>query len=221
MTRLIGIVAVLLAASQFGCNLLKRPEPKPFEARVKVFGDPGTPLKGADVWYKQKKVGVTDDAGLVNFRLKGAEGEVYDLTVKCPTGYQSPAKPVSVVLRNTSDPAQRPEYQVDCPKSSRAVVVAVRADSGPNLAVMYLGREVARTDVSGAAHVFLEVPPNQVFQLAISTDTDGAKDLRPQSPTATFEVKQADDVFVFDQKFKVERKKVRGGRAKPKGPTPL
>ena len=110
---------------------------------------------------------------------------------------------------------------MDCPKSSRAVVVAVRADSGPNLAVMYLGREVARTDVSGAAHVFLEVPPNQVFQLAISTDTDGAKDLRPQSPTATFEVKQADDVFVFDQKFKVERKKVRGGRAKPKGPTPL
>ncbi len=221
MVRPTWVVAALASVSLLGCDLLKRPEPKPFEARVKVFGDPGQPLKGADVWYKQKKVGVTDDAGLVNFRLKGAEGEVYDLTVKCPTGFTSPSKPVSVVLRNTSDPTQRPEYQVDCIKSSRTVVVAVRADSGANLPVMYLGKEAARTDASGAAHVFLEVPPNQVFQLSIATEGDGGKDLRPQNPTATFEVKQADDVFVFDQKFKVEKKKVRGGKAKPKGPTPI
>ncbi|MBI3201365.1 MAG: hypothetical protein HYZ29_07460, partial [Myxococcales bacterium] len=114
------------------------------------------------------------------------------------------------------------EYQVDCIKSSRTVVVAVRADSGANLPVMYMGKEAGRTDASGAAHVFLEVPPNQVFQLSIATDGDGAKDLRPQNPTATFEVKQADDVFVFDQKFKVEKKKVRGGgKPRPKGPTPI
>lgn len=215
-------VTALAALSLFGCDMLKPPPPKPFEARVKVFGDPGQPLKGAEVWYKQKKIGVTDDSGVVNFRLKGAEGEVYDLTLKCPTGFQSPAKPVSVTLRKTSDPSQRPEYQVDCPKSSRSVVVAVRADSGPNLPVMYLGREVARTDVSGAAHVFLEMPPNQMFQLSISTDAEGAKDLRPQNPAATFEVKQSDDVFVFDQKFKLEKKKFKGGgKAKPKGPTPI
>lgn len=215
-------VIALAALALFGCDILKPPPPKPFEARIKVFGDPSQPLKGAEVWYKQKKIGVTDDAGVVNFRLKGAEGEVYDLTLKCPTGYQSPAKPVAVTLRKSSDPNQRPEYQVDCPKSARSVVVAVRADSGPNLPVMYLGKEVARTDVSGAAHVFLELPPNQMFQLSLSTDGDANKNLRPQNPAATFEVKQHDDVFVFDQKFKLEKKVVRsGGRTKPSGPTPL
>jgi hypothetical protein len=219
-------VCSLVVANAFACDVLKPPPPKPFDARIKVFGDPGQPLRGAEVWYKSssgnKKIGVTDDSGVVNFRLKGAEGDNYELTVKCPPGYTSPAKPVSVVLRKTTDPNARPQYEVDCPKATRSVVVAVRADSGPNLPVLFLGKEVARTDVSGAAHVALEVPPNQMFSLQISTDGPDAKDLRPQNPTSTFEVKQSDDVFVFDQKFKVEKKKVyRGGRAKPSGPKPL
>jgi hypothetical protein len=216
-------LAVAIGAfALFGCDILKPPPPKPFEARLRVFGDPNQPLKGADVYYKQRKIGTTDDAGTVSFRLKGAEGEVYSLTVKCPDGYTSPVKPVSVVLRKNVDPKKRPEYDVDCPKSSRAVVVAVRADSGPNLPVLYLGREVARTDASGAAHVMLDLPPNQMFQLELSTNGDDAKDLRPQNPTSTFEVKQEDAVFVFDQKFKVEKKRYRGpSRRKPSGPTPL
>lgn len=217
------LAAVVLAAvSVLGCDILKPPPAKPFEARLKVFGDPEQPLKGAEVYYKQKKIGTTDDAGSVSFRLKGAEGDVYALTIKCPDGYTSPAKPLSVVLRKTADPKKRPEYQADCPKASRTVVVAVRADSGPNLPVLYLGREVGKTDESGAAHVLLDLPPNQTFQLELSTAGDAAKDLRPQNPTSAFEVKQEDAVFVFDQKFKIEKKRVRGGgRPKKSGPTPL
>jgi len=221
MTPRVLAVIALGAFALSGCDILKPPPPKPFEARLKVFGDPEQPLKGADVFYKQKRIGTTDDAGTVSFRLKGAEGEVYDLTVKCPEGYTSPVKPVSVVLRKTTDPKKRPEYQVECPKSTRSVVVAVRADSGPNLPVLYLGREVAKTDVSGAAHILLELPPNQMFQLQLSTSGDDAKDLRPQNPTSAFEVKQEDAVFVFDQKFKVEKKRVYRGRRKSSGPTPL
>lgn len=213
---------VLSAFAVSGCNILKPPPPKPFEARLKVFGDPGQPLKGADVYYKQKKIGTTDDAGTVSFRLKGAEGDVYALTIKCPEGYTSPSKPLSVVLRKTADPKKRPEYEQSCPKNSRSIVVAVRAESGPNLPVLHLGREVGKTDESGAAHVLLDLPPNQTFQLELSTAGDAAKDLRPQNPTLAFEVKQEDAVFVFDQKFKIEKKRARGGgRAKPKGPTPL
>lgn len=213
----IGLGAFVLC----GCGILKPPPAKPFEARLKVFGEPEQPLAGADVFYKQKKIGTTDAAGTVSFRLKGAEGEVYDLTVKCPQGYTSPAKPVSVVLRKTADVTKRPEYQVDCPKATRTVVVAVRADAGPNLPVMYLGREIGKTDVSGAAHVLLELPPNQVFQLELSTRGDEAKDLRPPNPTFAFEVKQEDAVFVLDQKFKVERKYVPRGGPRNVGPKPL
>lgn len=204
-----------------GCDLFKPPVQKPFEARMRVFGDPGKPLKGVEVFYKQKRIGVSDDSGVVNFRLKGNEGQVYDLSVKCPDGFQSPAKSVSVTLRKVADSAARPEYQVECPPSSRTVVVAVRANAGPNLPVLYLGREVARTDQSGAAHVLLTLPPNQMFQLQLSTTADDAKGLRPQNPTQSFEVKQADDVFVFDQEFKAERKRVYSRAKKPTGPTPL
>jgi hypothetical protein len=204
------------------CSLLKPPPAKPFEAQVRVFSDPGQPLKGAEIYYKAKRIGVSDEAGVVNFRLKGAEGQVYDLSIKCPAGFQSPAKPLSVTLRKTADPGAKPEYQVDCPPVTRNVVVAVRADSGANLPVMYQGKEIVRTDQSGAAHLLLNVPPNQMFQLQLGTDGDAAKDLRPQNPTATFEVKNEDAVLIFDQKFSIERKRrVYSGKAKSSGPKPL
>jgi hypothetical protein len=219
LERLAPLVLLVAASS---CSLLKPPAPKPFEAQLRVFSDPGQPLKGAEVYYKQKRIGVSDEAGVVNFRLKGAEGQVYDLSVKCPAGFQSPTKPLSVALRKTADPGTKPEYQVDCPPVTRSVVVAVRADSGPNLPVMYQGKEIVRTDQSGAAHLLLNVPPNQMFQLQLGTDGDDAKDLRPQNPTATFEVKNEDAVLIFDQKFAVERKRPRyTGRPRPSGPKPL
>jgi hypothetical protein len=214
------VALALVLSSGVGCDMLKPPPSKPFEGKLRVFGDPGEPLAGADVFYKTKQIGKSDASGTVGFLLHGAEGEVYDLTVKCPDGYQSPAKPVSVTLRKTTDKAARPEYDVDCPKTTRKVVVAVRADSGPNLPILYLGVVKGQTDQSGAAHIALDVPPNQMFQLQISTDGD--KDLRPQNPTATFEVKQADELFVFEQKFKVEHKRVyRGTKKKETGPQPL
>ncbi len=205
-----------------GCGLLEPPAPPSFEARIRVFSDPNVPLPGARVVYKSSAVGTTDETGTVNFRLTGTEGQVYDLVVRCPEGFTSPSKPVSVALRKLADPAARPEYRVDCPPSTRKVVVAVRADNGKDLPVIYLGRELARTDESGAAHVMLTVPPNQLVQLKLSTEGEGAKDLRPQNPVASFAVKDRDEVLVFEQKFKVERKAVRIYRPRaPTGPKPL
>jgi hypothetical protein len=66
----------------------------------------------------------------------------------------------------------------------------------------------------------LQVPPNQPVQLAL--DTSSVKDLRPKSPSAIFEVRDEDDVFVLEQKFEVERKRrPRRGGGRPPGPRPL
>jgi len=51
----------------------------------------------------------------------------------------------------------------------RRVVVAVRAENGPNLPVMYLDRAVTRTDAGGAASFALEVPPGSQFTVALNT----------------------------------------------------
>lgn len=220
MLRAVCLLAVS-SLSLAGCKWLEPPPPPSFEVRIRVFGDPTMPMKGARVTYKGKEVGVTNDAGTVDFKLTGAEGQIYELMVKCPDGFTSPPKAIAVALRRLAESA-RPEYRADCPPSLRKVVVAVRADNGKDLPVMHLGREVARTDESGAAHVLLTVPPNQLVQLKLSTDDPAAKDLRPQNPIASFEVKDRDEVLVFDQKFKVERKVIRyRAKAKPTGPRPL
>ena len=217
MRTLVFVASGALALSS--CKLFEPPPAPTYESTVKVEGDPGQPIAGAKITYKGEKVGTTNNEGRLKLRLKGAEGEVFDLMVACPQGYQSPTKPLPVTLRKVAEQGAMPEYKVSCPPTTRTVVVAVRAENGPNLPVRDLGREVARTDQSGAAHVKLSVSPNQALQLSL--DTTEEKNLRPQSPTQQFEVKNADEVFVFDQTFKVERRYHYAPRRTSSGPTPL
>ena len=213
-------IALATIALGTGCNWLKPPPPPTFQAVIHVEGDPGQALAGAQVTFKNKPIGVTDTNGVLQFKLKGTDGQVFDLSVKCPDGYESPTKPVSVTLRKLADPKAMPEYRVSCPPTLRTVVVAIRAENGPDLPVIYLGRERTRTDQSGAAHLVLQVPPNQPIQLKL--DTGSSKDLKPESPSQTLQVKNEDDVFVLEQQFKIERKYVpRYGKKKSSGPTPL
>jgi hypothetical protein len=218
MKRLPFVIGAVLLAG--GCSLFKPPPPPSFQAQIKVEGDPGQPIAGTEVLYKGKQIGITDQSGMLEFKLKGSEGQVFDLVVKCPQGYESPSKPLSVTLRRLAEPQATPEYRVVCAPSLRTIVVAVRAENGPNIPVVYLGRERTRTDQSGAAHLVLKVPPNQPLQLKL--DTTNAKDLRPESPTQTVQVKNSDDVLVLEQTFEVERKRViRYGKKKSTGPKPL
>jgi hypothetical protein len=90
----------------------------------------------------------------------------------------------------------------------RSVVVGITADKGPNLPVLYLGSEVARTDASGAAHVLLRVPPGEQFTLILQTTGKGAERLRPRNPVATFTVGDRDEVFAYDPHLTVERKRM-------------
>jgi hypothetical protein len=70
---------------------------------------------------------------------------------------------------------------------------------------MYLDKPVTRTDAAGAASFALEVPPGSQFTVALSTAE--RKDIKPINPSKLFVVSAQDDVFLFDQKFDVEKKK--------------
>ena len=65
------------------------------------------------------------------------------------------------MLRRLAEPSKVPAYQATCPPTTRAIVVAVAAENGAGLPVLYLGREVARTDASGAASVLLHAVPGE------------------------------------------------------------
>jgi hypothetical protein len=209
----IAAVAAVLVLPGGGCSALEPVPPPPLEVVVRVGGDPGQAIKGAALLFNGQKVSTSGDDGVARLKLTGKDGEAFDVTVSCPEGFQSPAKPLQVVLKRLADD-KKPEYDVVCLPTSRTVVVAVRADGGANLPVLYLGREVARTDAAGAAHVLLKLKPDEPFDLVLGTQDNDR--LRPQNPFASFVLKERDEVFVFDQRFELEKKKVvRGGRRGP------
>lgn len=209
--------ALPLLVAVTGCSAFEPVAPPPLEVLVRINGDPGQPIKGAALLFNGQKVSLSGDDGVARVKLTGKEGETFDVAVSCPEGFLSPSKPIQVTLKRLADANKKPEYDVSCPPTIRTVVVAVRADGGANLPVLYLGREVARTDGAGAAHVLLQLKPDEPFDLVLGTSEN--ERLRPQNPFASFVVKERDEVFVFDQRFELEKKK--GGRGGRRGPVKI
>jgi hypothetical protein len=182
------------------------PPPEPFQISMRVESDPGKPIVGASIARTNKVLGTTDASGRASLKIGGVEGEITDIVVTCPEGFQSPSKPINIRLTRLAEKTKIAEYSVQCPPSVRRVVVAIRAENGPHLPVMYLDRPVTRTDAAGAASFALEVPPGSQFTVGLNTVE--RKDIKPLNPSKLFVVSQQDDVFLFDQKFDVEKKKV-------------
>lgn len=195
-------IAVALAGA---LSCAEPPPPEPFQVSVKVESDPGKPVQGASISRSSKLLGTTDAAGRATLKIPGVEGEISDALVTCPEGFLSPTKPINIRLTRLADKSKMTEYSVQCPPSKRYVVIAVRAENGPNLPVMYLDKPVTRTDAAGAASFALAVPAGTTFTVALNTDE--RKDIRPISPAKIFAVSSQDDVLLFDQRFDVEKKK--------------
>lgn len=223
MRKLPVLWLAALAPLALACKALEPPPPPPQIIQIRVESDPGRPLAGADILYNGQTVAQTGPDGVGKLRLGGRDGELFDIKVVCPQGYASPERPIQVMLRRLADSDKTPEYTTSCPPSTRTVVVAVRADNGPDLPVTYLGREVGRTDDSGAAHVLLKLQPGEQFELTLDTRSKGSE-ISPQNPAQTFSVGQRNDVFTFDQKFErvvARPKRYYGGRPKPTGPVKI
>jgi len=198
-----SLVASFLVLAGAGCG--EPPPPQPFVVAVRVESDRGVPVAGANVTRGDRPLGTTGADGLATLKIAGAEGETAEVTVACPEGFQSPPKPASIRLTRLAEKSKVPEYSVACPPLTRRVVVAIRADNGPNLPVVYLDKTVTRTDASGAASFALEMPPGSQFTVALNTSE--RKDIKPINPSRLFVVTGRDEIFLFDQKFDVEKKK--------------
>ena len=205
-TTSFGLTLTLASLALVGAGCEAPPPPAPFQIYVKVESDPGRPIAGAVVSRAGKELGRTGPDGRAMVKMPGVEGEIVDVGVTCPEGYAPPKAPINVRLTRLADKTKIPEYALNCPPNLRRVVVAVRADNGPFLPVMYLGKPITKTDEAGAAHFALEVPPGTQFQVVL--DTSERKDLKPPSPPKVFVVAQQDDILLFDQRFEVEKKVV-------------
>jgi hypothetical protein len=227
MRRHMPFTLYALCAGAAGCQALEPPPLPPQIINIRVESDPGQPLQGAQIMYQGQEMATTGPDGVGKLKLGGRDGESFDIIVSCPERYLSPERPIQVILKRLADSSKSPEYSATCPPKTRTVVVAIRADGGPNvpvgnMPVTFLGREIARTDESGAAHFVRRFTPGDTFDLVIDTRDNQYEGLRPQNPMATFVVGQRDDIFTFDQKFDREQKRIiRAGKPKPTGPVKI
>jgi hypothetical protein len=219
----LGVGAALASAACGGAQA-DDPSKLGFDADVVVTSDPGQGLAAAKLLAGGQELASTDKEGRARLSLHGAEGDSVSVNVACPPGYQSPGQPIVVSLRRLSADSRIPSFVARCSPLTRTVVVGIRTENGPNLPVVYFGKEIGRTDAWGAAHVVLTVKATE--QITLSLDTKSGADkrgkLRPENPTLTFVAKDADDFVVLEQKFEVERAVVRAKFVPRRpGPTPL
>jgi hypothetical protein len=178
----------------------------PFPFSISVMSDPGHPVAGARIQSKGKTIAVSDKVGLAKVEVVGAEGEAIALTIQCPDGFQSPDRPIVAGLRRLAQGSPPPKFETRCLPLVRTMVIGIRTENGANLPILYLGREVARTDPAGVAHFILQLKPNEQVALTLSTAEKGAEMLRPQNPTLAFVSKDQDDIVLLEQKFAVQKK---------------
>jgi hypothetical protein len=189
------------------------PELEPYELSIRIESDPGRPIAGATVLGAAQFRSVSDATGVVRLRVSGLSGQHLRFQVRCPEGYRSPEQPLDVLLTRLGAEALPPEYGVRCAPEVRTVVIAVRAQHGAGLPVKHLGRELARTDRAGAAHVVMQVAPHEPIELSI--DTSSQPRLEPQNPTQRFEAPASDAVLLFDAPFVKERPRPKAGAQRP------
>jgi hypothetical protein len=219
-----GLLIALAAVLAPACKQLEEPPPPPFQVAITVEADQGVPIPRAVVTRNNQEVGKTDGNGKALLTFRGEEGDQIDVWVKCPEGFDSPTKSITVALHRLADPNKMAEYPVKCPPAEREVVVALLADNGPNLPIKYYGRDIARTDSSGAATFMLKGKPGDHMEFTIDTSAKENEKLRPQNPSVSLVVDNRDAFYALDQPFQKQKTRViymAPRRPQPIGPTPL
>ncbi|HMA91178.1 MAG TPA: hypothetical protein VKP30_00770 [Polyangiaceae bacterium] len=183
-------------------------KPKPtYEVVVTARRGDGDALAGVEVLRETRTLGTTDAGGALRLALSGNEGETVALTVKCPLGFESPTEPLLVGLRRLGIDSSPPSFDAECKPLTHTLIVGVRADHGAGLAVVRLGKTVARMDALGVAHFAIEAKPSE--QVVVKLDTSSNANLRPENPTFTFVAPDREELVLFEQKFTVKRTVVR------------
>ena len=197
------------------------PPPPEHHFVIRALSD-GVAVEGATVITNGQRSGETNAEGEVRVGLTGPNGALVSLAVECPEGFRSPADLRPLRLQTFEGLSSDQERQVirrtvTCLPTERAAAVVVRTVGFPGLPIIIRGREVARTDASGAAHFSLRLPPNRSVRIRI--DTSARPELRPQNPESTIQMPDRDELFILDQPFELQDAPRRNRRRRaPSGP---
>ena len=199
-----------------GCTPSEKLASQPVALRVMTTR--GAPVAGAEVLAGSTVLGRSDEQGGVKVDVAGREGDSFELEVRCPPPLRSPE--AKLVIRKLTIAGGEPEHAVKCEETRRTLVVVVRAENGPNLPILHLGKEIGRTDRSGAAHLKIETDVRDRVELTLSTAGEELANVHPQNPVAAFEPGDTDEVREFAVTFTKDAKR-KPPKVVPKGPVPF
>jgi hypothetical protein len=174
-----------------------------FPIAVAARSEGRAPVAGVELSLGKQLLGKTDASGSARLSLHGPEGDTLALDVKCPAGFASPERPLLVGLRHLGDGSTAARFEIECFSLVHSVVVGVRAENGPRLAILRLKSVVGQTDDQGVAHVLLQASANE--QVALTLDTSKNPNLLPQNPTLDFTTRDSDELVLVSQKFTVKK----------------
>lgn len=195
--------APLLALALAACACGEEPPPERFPLRFVATADE-LPLAGVRFSAGDLDLGETNTAGVLEAVLTGREGQTIPLSAACPEGYRSADALPALTLHRVrsigpSAGARAVTFRVECRPALRTSVLVVRAGGVADLPIEVDGREIARTDGAGLAHVEVRHPPFATLEVVLRTRD--RPDLSPADPPRTFVVPDADEVLVVDQAF--------------------
>jgi hypothetical protein len=194
-------VLAFVALLPLGC---KAPPAPPSRVFVRVVDESKTSVAKAGISSGGAIIAQTNGDGLAEVSVAGKEGAVFALEVQCPNGYRSPSAPILIRRLQPSEAA--PEYLAKCSRLRHSLAIAVHADGGPNLPILHLGKEVARSDAAGNAQVVIEGEVHERVELVLSTADPKLVKVHPQNPAATFEIGEQDETKTFEVKFTRDKK---------------
>ena len=77
----------------------------------------------------------------------------------------------------------------------------------PGVAILFHGKEIGRTDENGVAHLAMRFDSGTKVELVLDSKTASPLRLAPADPVVAIEVRDEDEIVVFDQRF-IEEKPV-------------
>ncbi len=194
-------IALLTLLATLGCQGNKE---EPFRLMFASESDPGQPLGGVRVTVDDAPIGETAANGFLEVSLDEKPGTRLVLGANCPDGYQQARLVPTLTLRRLRSLASGPDagqlrVPITCAPTHRTAALVVRAEGRAGVPIVVNGRELARTDKNGVAHVAIRSLPYDNLRVVLDTRTFPS--LMPQDPELSFQIGESDEIFIFDQAF--------------------
>ena len=190
-------LGLLVCLGATGCKQEPQRAMRQYPVTFNATTEDGELLADVTITTGHTNLGSTDQKGRLRALLKGFEGQEQKFEVTCPTGYSSSeADAPAIQLRShTGGSSAASEVVVRCHAEQRLAAVLVSTPGLEGLPVLVHGREVARTDAFGTAHVALTGLPQTPMRVMI--DTSSRPRITPASPHKDVRLSGRDEIVVF------------------------